>query len=100
MTLAVRYMTQSVLEQYLIYGEHGSAPLLEAFAWGFDAGLVADESSDEWRTNAMFRDKDGEVEGWDDLRDTHMRAVSRDVASYCPADAHLIHSSYPNPANP
>ena len=81
MSLAARYMTQSVLEQYLIYGKQGSEPLLEAFAWGFDAVLVAHMGSDEWRTNAMFCDEDGEVEGWEDLRNAYMRAVSRDQTS-------------------
>lgn len=100
MSLAARYMTQSVLEQYLIYGEHGSEPLLEAFAWGFDAGLVADASSDERRINAMFWDKDDEVGGWEYVRDIHMRNVSRDLMWESTATAHNMHSSYPNPANP
>lgn len=77
MLLAAQYMTQSALEQYLAYGERGAEPLLEAFSWGFDAFLVADTSSDEGRTNAMFWDTSGEVEGWEDIRDRHMRAVSR-----------------------
>jgi hypothetical protein len=31
---------------------------MEAFAWGFDAELVAEEGTDEWETNAMFWDED------------------------------------------
>lgn len=81
MSLAARYMTQSVLEQYLIYGEQGSEPLLEAFAWGFIAGLRANASSNEGRINAMFWGEDGEVEEWQDLRDRHIRAVSEDLTS-------------------
>ncbi len=81
MSLAARYMTQSVLEQYLIYGGKGTEPLLEAFAWGFNAGLVADARSVEGRTNAMFWDEDGEVVGWEDLRNRHIRAVSEDLPS-------------------
>lgn len=77
MLLAAQYMTQSALEQYLAYGRRGSEPLLEAFSWGFDGCLVADASSDEWRTNAIFWDASGEVEGWEDIRDRHLRAVSR-----------------------
>jgi len=76
MSLAARYMTQSALEQYLVYGEKGSEALMEAFAWGFDAELVAEEGTDEWETNAMFWDEDAELEGWEDIRNAHLRAVS------------------------
>ena len=75
MSLAARYMMQSALEQYLVYGERGSEKLLQAFAWGFDAYLVADEGSDEWETNAVFWDDDAEVEGWEEIRSAHLEAV-------------------------
>lgn len=76
-SLAARYMTQAALEQYLVYGEKGSQALLEAFAWGFDERLVADEDSDQWKTNAMFWAVDADFEGWDNVIGTHLRAVSQ-----------------------
>ena len=76
MDLAAGYMVQAVAEQYLVYESQRPEILQEAFAWGFDADCNAEENSDEWQINAMFFGEDEVVNGWDSVRDEHMRAVS------------------------
>ena len=75
MRLAAGFMTQAVIEQYLIYGSTGDEVLQEAFAWGFDAECTAEEGSDEWEINAMFWGEDQVVPRWEEIRDAHMQAV-------------------------
>lgn len=80
MRLAAGYMSHAVVEQILVYGMPGLGILRQAFAWGFDENSNADEGSDELQINAMFLGDDGAVEGWDDIRDAHIRAVSSRTA--------------------
>ena len=75
MRLAAGYMTQAVIEQYLVYGPPSSDVLKEAFAWGFDSAAMAKEGSGNWAVNAMFLDEEAEFESWQTIRDEHMRAV-------------------------
>lgn len=76
MRLAAGYMSHAVVEQILVYRVPGLEVLRQAFAWGFDEHSNAGEGSDELQINAMFLGEDGVVEGWDDIRDAHIRAVS------------------------
>ncbi|KAI9871732.1 MAG: hypothetical protein M1830_002520 [Pleopsidium flavum] len=97
MSLAAQYMTQSALEQYLVYGEQGSEALLEAFAWGFDADLVAEEGTEEWETNAMFWDGDEELKGWEDIRGMHLRAIKFAPEPEIALETHLEDLAMSNP---
>lgn len=76
MRLAAGYMSHAVVEQILVYGVPGLEVLRQAFAWGFDENSNAVEGSDELQINAMFLGENGVVEGWDDIKDAHIRAVS------------------------
>lgn len=76
MRLAAGYMSHAFMEQVLACGNLGLGPLLEAFAWGFDEFSNAADGSDEENINVMFLGEDGTLEGWDALRDAHIRAVS------------------------
>lgn len=76
MRLAAGYMTHAFMEQVLVCGNKGLGPLLEAFAWGFDEFSNAGNGSDEENINVMFLGEDGTLDGWDDLREAHIRAVS------------------------
>lgn len=76
MRLAAGYMSHAFMEQVLVCGNSGLAPLLEAFAWGFDEFSNAVDGSDEENINVMFLGEDGTLEGWDDLREAHILAVS------------------------
>lgn len=76
MRLATGYMSHAFMEQVLACGNVGLGPLLEAFAWGFDEVSNAVDGSDEENINIMFLGEDGTLEGWDDLREAHIRAVS------------------------
>lgn len=76
MRLAAGYMSHAFMEQVLACGNSGLAPLLEAFAWGFDEFSNAVDGSDEENINVMFLGEDGTLEGWDGLREAHIRAVS------------------------
>ena len=49
--------------------------LREAFAYGFDHELEAQEGSDEWAVNAMFFGDDDIVEGWEEIRREHMHTL-------------------------
>ena len=75
MKLAVDYMSHAFAEQILVYGAQGLDNLRQAFAWGFDEKSDAEEGSDALQINALFLGDDGAVDGWDDLRKSHMRAV-------------------------
>ena len=77
MRLAAGYMAHAALEQNLLHGVHLTDALNEAFAWRFDPESSAEEGSDEWAINTMFFGEDGEVDGWSDIRDEHICAVSR-----------------------
>ncbi len=76
MKLAVGYMTHAVVEQILVFGNPGIGPLRDAFAWGFDENSTVEDGSEELQINAMFMGENGTVDGWDDLREVHIRAVS------------------------
>lgn len=76
MRLAAGYMSHSFMEQVLASGNVGLGPLLEAFAWGYDEFSNAADGSDEENINAMFLGREGTLNGWDDLREAHIRAVS------------------------
>lgn len=81
MRLAAGYMSHAFIEQVLLCGNSGLSPLLEAFAWGFDEFSNAVDGSDEENINVMFLGEDGTLEGWDDLREAHIRAVSACMGS-------------------
>lgn len=86
-TLATGYMVQAVLEQVLFYKAEVLNVIKQAFAWGFDSESTAEEDSDEFQINAMFFNnqeqegtrgdglQEGQIEGWDLIRDDHIRAV-------------------------
>ena len=76
MRLAAGYMSHAFMEQVLVCGNAGLGSLLEAFAWGFDEFSSAVDGSDEENINVMFLGEDGTLEGWDNLREAHIRAVS------------------------
>ena len=76
MRLAAGYMAQAVAEQYLVYGSQRQEMLQEAFSWGFDPECCAEEGTDEFQINAMFWGIDAVVDGWDQIRDAHVHAVS------------------------
>ncbi len=77
MRLAARYMAHAFAEQYLVYNSQRPEDqvLHEAFAYPFDAESYPEEGSDEWAVNAMFYGEDDVVEGWEDIRQEHMRAL-------------------------
>ena len=77
MRLAAGFMAHAALEQSRDYQIELTDALEQAFAWRFDPGSLAEEGTDEWAINAMFFGKEGEVVGWRDIRNEHMRAVSR-----------------------
>lgn len=81
MRLAAGYMAQAYIEQVLVHGLTQPDILLEAFAWGFDAGSGAEEGSEEWQINVMFWSKYDVVAGWDGIRNEHIQAVSTRVPS-------------------
>ena len=68
-------MAQTVIEQCLIYSCQQPEILHKAFAYRFDPDLDAQEGTDEWNVNAMFFGKDDVVEGWEEIRQEHMRAL-------------------------
>ena len=76
MRLAAGFMAHAALEQSLDYQIELTDALEEAFAWRFDPGSTAEENTDEWAINAMFFGEEGEVVGWSDIRNEHIRAVS------------------------
>lgn len=84
MELAARYMTQAVLEQYLVYGAKGSKIIEEAFAYGFSADMMADAYSDSLIIANMFwgGEHEGEVVRWTEIRNEHLLAVSLASNSY------------------
>ena len=76
MRLAAGYMSHAALEQSLVHGMALMDALKEAFVWRFDPNSAAEEGTDEWAINTMFFGEDGEVDGWSDIKDEHIRAVS------------------------
>ncbi|SMY28894.1 unnamed protein product [Zymoseptoria tritici ST99CH_1A5] len=69
--LAVGWMLQACLEQYLIYRANGKEILDEAFAWGFNPGAEGGIDGDEGdKVNDMFKDDESEQEipGWKEMR--------------------------------
>lgn len=76
MKLAAGYMAQAVIEQFLIYGAQKADILQQAFSYGSDSESTAEEGTDEFQINALFFDEDGPLEGWDVIREEHIRAVS------------------------
>ena len=76
MRLAAGFMAHAALEQSLVYQMELTDALEEAFAWRFDPGSIAEEGTDDWAINAMFFGEEGEVVGWSDIRNEHIRAVS------------------------
>lgn len=77
MRLAAGFMAHAALEQSLVYQMELKDAIEEAFSWRFDPGSIAEEGTDEWAINAMFFGKEGEVVGWSDIKNEHIRAVSR-----------------------
>ena len=76
MRLAAGYMAHAALEQSLLHGTRLTDALKEAFAWRFDPESAAEEGTDEWTINTMFFDENGEVDGWSDIMNEHIRTVS------------------------
>lgn len=81
MRLAAGYMAHAALEQSLLHGTNLSDALKEAFQWRFDPESAAEEGTDEWAINTMFFDENGEVDGWSDIKNEHIRTVSRTCTS-------------------
>ena len=80
MKLAARYMTQAVLEQYLVYGAEMHGAIEEGFAYGFDSSSTGDGvDSDELLITNLFWDgeTEREIAKWKVIRDEHMAAVRR-----------------------
>lgn len=75
MDLAARFMAQAALEQFVDYGVEEQDVLLDAFAWGFDAGSTAGEGSDDWEVNLMFSGVEGEVPEWTGIRKHYIGMV-------------------------
>ncbi|KAK5145535.1 hypothetical protein LTR04_001278 [Oleoguttula sp. CCFEE 6159] len=90
MALAAESMLQAVLEQYLVYGASGTAPLDEAFAWGLNRGVTEESDDEEQLVNTMFQDEEDperEVEGWKEVREEYRQALIPPVTT--PLLAHL-----------
>ncbi|MCJ1246535.1 hypothetical protein MMC30_003743 [Trapelia coarctata] len=77
MRLAACYMASAALEQYLVHGASGLYPMLEAFAYGFDASSTAEAGSEELAvTNMFWGGEDArEVDGWREIRGEHLAAL-------------------------
>lgn len=84
MKLAARYMSQAVLEQYLVYGAKSCKVVEEAFAYGFSLHPMLDADSDALIIANMFweGEHEGEVMGWKEIRNEHLLAVSPGSDSY------------------
>lgn len=76
MRLAAGYMAHSAVEQHLVYNTPLSVALKEAFAWGFDPETSAADGSDDFKINGMFLDDSDEIDGWAEMKDEHIMAVS------------------------
>ncbi|KAK4984418.1 hypothetical protein LTR66_008511 [Elasticomyces elasticus] len=79
MVLAAEFMLQSVLEQYLVYGNHGLEVIEQAFAWGHTLHQVTKATVDDKFGGRdpeaaiienMFVGEHGEheIEGWQSIR--------------------------------
>ena len=89
MELVCEFMTQACLEQYLVYGAHGTDAIDEAFAWGYkptdDEHVNSDIHSDGTRTgkeiNDMFEDEDYyvEVADWADMKQNQQTQLAPHV---------------------
>ena len=78
MKLAARYMTQAILEQYLVYGAEMHGAIKEGFAYGFDAEvIIGGMDSDELLITNLFWDgeTEREISSWKEIRDEHLVAV-------------------------
>lgn len=83
MQMACEFMMQACLEQYLVFGAHGSDAIDEAFSWGYkdhghdsskvdgDDTLLSDRSSE---VNDMFEDEfeATEVESWAETKTSYL----------------------------
>ena len=76
MRLAAGYMAQAYVEHVLVNQVENTSALEELFAWGFDPNCWADEGSDEWEINEMFRSEDISIRVWHEIKEEHLRAVS------------------------
>ena len=86
MQLACEFMLQACLEQFLVFGAHGTDTIDEAFAWGYkddqlgdidnDRGAVLD-TDNKSEINEMFEDEDyaTEVEGWSYIKLSYLRQL-------------------------
>lgn len=95
MRLAAGYMAQAVIEQFLIFGAQGTSVIQQAFSYGFDGDSTAEEGSDEFQINALFFGEDMQLEGWNTIRESHIRAVSVQRKVYCMIELTRYCSSYP-----
>jgi hypothetical protein len=79
MQLACALMLQACLEQYLVFGAHGTDAIDEAFAWGYKPSkqdppaaddIINGSGSRQDEINSMFEHEDYEVEveGWADMK--------------------------------
>jgi len=71
-------MASAALEQYLVLGASGPAPIMEAFAYGFDVQSTAEAGIEELSVTNMFwgGEDEREVDGWREVRGEHLAAVS------------------------
>ena len=95
MRLAAGYMAQAVIEQFLIFGAQGTSVIQQAFSYGFDSDSTAEEGSDEFQINALFFGEDKQLEGWNTIRESHIRAVSVQKKLHCMVELTRYYSSYP-----
>lgn len=85
MVLAVEFMVQSCLEQYLIRGNSGSDAIDEAFAWGYKPTHPTNDDQDTTgdETSRMFlSDEEGEsqeVPEWSALKSEHVSLLAVNV---------------------
>lgn len=101
MEVAVEYMLQAALEQYLVLGVDGSDAVSESFAWGFldeldpEKVFIEDEedSEDDQMINAMFQRAGRKKQRmWTKMKEKHLRAVYNQppFLSLCPAKGEEI----------
>ena len=75
MMLAAGYMAQAYIEQVVLYQKERPGLLEEAFRWGYDAGCLAEQGSEQWQINDMFGADESSVSLWESIRREHLEAV-------------------------
>ena len=78
MNLAAEYITQAVIEQFVLNEKVQSDLIDIAFAWGFDEDCTAEVGTDDFLINAMFLNNETETTNptWVTICSECKRAVS------------------------